>query len=232
MKVLTKTQEHPVYQNKLLIKDECLQPLTAIEAVLKTSGFYEAFPYPKGIYARHRFRPVILDKSDKDYWIREYHTGKKDDTWVSYDYLVENIEVVRSKRSMILDEYSVVCPDTTMLTLLPVMPIRAAMLLEEVLKDLVYRTRMWNDHPPYPFDTAIATYLERFIKDVPEETMDKLVGAISSAAGGMIFDSINSIRHHKWDMLEVDMVESLLLVFNQGDYRVNEWMNQNNRRDY
>lgn len=214
-----------------------LQELFNLEPYLEEIGV-EA---PPGIYVKNKFNP-ILTNTDKEgcYVVDE----KGQENFYYYDQIEKHFQHFKERRLSILNEDGVkLTKDTRDMSLTPILPVRAQRFVKLAFICLVEETRRWNykdenDRPGCVMCSAMEKALYhhskyvRMIWDQEPDKVEDIAYTMIEKMNGYFEDVYEKILKKKWEILSVSAVNDLFTIYAMGDYRIEQYMDTHNRRDY
>ena len=62
--------------------------------------------------------------------------------------------------------------------------------------------------------------------------MEEIIGEMSKATDGCFEEIASTIKRLGWEILTMDIDNDVFRIFSLGDYRIEQYMKENNRSDY
>lgn len=222
-----------MYQNQLVLTKPCNDVIKLVDKKLKGRII---FPEVPGLYLPHRYKPVIIP------YQREYliDTGESTISYMTYKDILENIDVLIDKKARIVDEVAgvLVTANPELLMSSPSQPIGILKMIEWTLNNQIDDTRAYRHH-----SIDVSRYKDVDYISQIDEYVDKYCRGDSGDIGYIIdvcfkplvaylSDILDIIRDDNWSMFDVSTIDDVVMLFNQGDYRIYQWMKSQDRKDY
>lgn len=185
-------------------------------------------PFPEGIYSRYRFYPIlrpgqevfVVDKNNKS-------------IYKTYEDLIKEIANYDNSLHLRSFENDTFLGSVGDIALSPILPIRAHICLKYIIDNLIMESRRYlSDYKIIGSDDAIYEYVNDILRHIHKDEVYNVIDNIQFAISNILVNLLDVVNQRPWDVLIVESTDCVFNIFSRGDYRIDDWMQNHDRKDY